>query len=301
MLTTTTNISNAKLITHAGLFHADDVLATVILKKVFGNLSVCRTFKVPENGISDDAIVYDIGFGKYDHHQKGGNGSRENGVPYAAVGLIWKDFGPKLVANTCNPNFVWTLIDRDLIQGVDAIDNGKMPKADYPAQVMSFSQTISVFNPNWDSNMSADEAFIKAVEFAEIVFNNVFEHAVSKAKAQSIVDKTIDYAEEHIMVLEQFVPWQEFLFASESDKADDIQFVVFPSNRGGFNWQCVPDELGGFGQRKSVPTEWKGLRDLELQEVTDVKTATFCHPAGFIGGAETLEDAIALARIAVES
>lgn len=43
--------------------------------------------------------------------------------------------------------------------------------------------------------MSADEAFIKAVEFAEIVFDNIFEHAVYKAKAQNIVDKAIDYAE----------------------------------------------------------------------------------------------------------
>ena len=302
MITTTTNVSNATFITHAGVFHADEVLATVILKKVLGdNITVCRTFKVPEEGLSDDVIVYDVGFGKYDHHQKGGNGSRENSVPYAAVGLIWKDYGHKVVSNTCNPDLVWALIDRDLIQGVDAMDNGKMPKADYPAQVMSFSQTISVFNPNWDSKMSADEAFAKAVEFAEIVFDNVLANAVSKAKAQGIVDEAISRAEGHIMVLDQFVPWQEFIFSSESKKADDVQFVVFPSNRGGYNWQCVPDVLGGFGQRKPVPNEWKGLRGLELQEVTGITTASFCHPAGFIGGAETLEDAMAIAKLAVET
>ena len=302
MITTTTNVSNATIITHAGIFHADEVLATVILKKVLGDdITVCRTFKVPEEGLSDDIIIYDIGLGKYDHHQKGGNGSRENGVPYAAVGLIWKAYGHKVVSNTCNPNLVWTLVDRDLIQGVDAMDNGKMPKADYPAQVMSFSQTISVFNPNWDSKISADEAFVKAVEFAEIVFDNVLASAVSKVKAQSIVNNAIVHAEGHIMILDQFVPWQEFIFSSESKKADDIQFVVFPSNRGGYNWQCVPDSLGSFGQRKSVPTEWKGLHDLELQKVTGVATASFCHPSGFIGGAETFEDALALARIAIES
>lgn len=298
---TTTN-SNANLITHAGVFHSDEVLATVILKKVLGDdITVCRTFKVPEEGLSDDVIIYDIGFGKYDHHQKGGNGSRENGIPYAAVGLIWKDYGHKVVSNTCNPDLVWSLIDRDLIQGVDAMDNGTMPKADYPTQVLSFSQAISVFNPNWDSNISADEAFVKAVEFAEIVFDNVLANAISKAKAQNIIDAAIVHAEGHIMVLDQFVPWQEFIFSSEDKKARDIQFVVFPSNRGGYNWQCVPDSLGSFGQRKTVPTEWKGLRDLELQEVTGVKTASFCHPAGFIGGAETLEDALALARIAAGS
>lgn len=300
MIKTTKIAEQANAITHSGTFHADEVLATVILSKLVGDISVYRTFQVPEE-VSKGVIVYDIGFGEFDHHQKGGNGTRENGVPYAACGLIWKEFGHKIVAETCNPELVWNLIDRNLIQGVDATDNGTIPKADYPAQAMSFSQTISEFNPNWDSNESADDAFFKAVIFAEIVFDNFCENAVSKAKAQQIVDKAIEMSEGHIMVLHQFVPWQDFIFASNNEKADEIQFVVFPSNRGGYNWQCVPDALGSFGQRKPVPTEWKGLRDSDLQKVTGVNTASFCHPAGFIGGAETLVDAIALAKLAVES
>ena len=126
MFKMTTNVAEANVITHAGTLHADDVLATVILERVLGDITVCRTFKVPDEGLSDDVIIYDIGFGKYDHHQKGGNGCRENGVPYASVGLIWRDFGRQLVANTCNPDLVCQLIDRDLIQGVDAADNGKL-------------------------------------------------------------------------------------------------------------------------------------------------------------------------------
>lgn len=298
-ITTTSNINEATVVTHGGVFHGDEVLATVILSKIFGELTICRTFKVPEN-INENVIVYDIGFGKFDHHQKGGNGSRENGVPYAACGLIWKEFGPKLVADTCNPELVWNLIDRDLIQGVDAMDNGAMPNADYPAQSMSFSHMISGFNPVWDSAETLDACFAKAVAFAEVVFNNTFENAVSKAKAQEIVDEAIESAEDNIMVLDRFVPWQEFIFSSSNSKAASIQFVVFPSNRGGFNWQCVPDALGSFGQRKSVPSEWKGLRDADLQKITGITTATFCHPAGFIGGADTLEDAIALAKLAVK-
>lgn len=300
MIKTTKNVEQATAITHGGTFHSDDVLATVILSKVLGDITVLRTFKVPEN-LDENVIIFDIGFGKFDHHQKGGNGARENGVPYAAVGLIWKKFGSKIVADTCNPDLVWNLIDRDLIQGVDATDNGVMPTADYPAQVMHFSKIISGFNPRWDYTEDSDDAFLKAVAFAEIVFDNTLANAISKAKAQKIVDEAIEKSEGHIMVLDQFVPWQEFIFSSENKKATEVQFVVFPSNRGGFNWQCVPDTLGGYGQRKSVPTEWKGLRMEELQSVTGVKTASFCHPAGFIGGADTLEDALTLAKIAVES
>ena len=297
MIRTTKNCKEANAITHGGVFHADEVLATVILSKVLGDVTVCRTFKVPEE-LPKDVIVYDIRFGKFDHHQKGGNGVRENGVPYAACGLIWKEFGPQVVKDTRNPELIWSLIDRDLVQGVDALDNGQMPKVSYPAQPKTFSQMISEFNPTWDEVEDSDTAFLKAVTFAEIVFDNALRLATSKAKAQEIVEEAIENSEEHIMVLKQFVPWQEFIFDSKNPKADDVLFVIFPSARGGYNWQCVPDVLGGFGQRKAVPVEWRGAKN--LASLTGVKTATFCHPAGFLGATKTLEDAIAMAKIAVE-
>lgn len=302
---TTKNQEQANVVTHGGVFHADEVLATVILSKVLGDITVLRTSKVPE-GLSDNVIVYDIGFGRFDHHQKGGNGVRENGVPYAAVGLIWEEYGHKLVEDTANPELVWSLVDRDLIQGIDATDNGAMPKLESEStglvvRNMSFSNVISGFNPTWDSNEDSDEAFIRAVDFAETVFENTLKNATAKAKAQKIVEEAIEKSQEHIMVLEQFVPWQEFVFSSENAKAAEVQFVVFPSNRGGYNWQCVPDALGGFGQRKPVPSEWKGLSGEKLQKVTGITTATFCHPAGFLGSAETFKDAYALAKLAVEA
>lgn len=297
---TTKATANANVITHSGIFHADEVLATVILSKIFGDITVLRTFKVPY-GIRDDVIVYDIGLGKFDHHQKGGNGARENGVPYAACGLLWKEFGHRIVEGTCNPELVWSLIDRDLIQGVDATDNGATPKVDSVASNMSFSGVLSSFNPTWDSKIDSDEAFMRAVNCAEAIFENVLANAISKANAQNIIDEAIETSEGGIMVLSQFAPWQEFIFSSANPKAEDVLFVVFPSNRGGYNWQAVPDKLGSFGQRKSVPSEWKGLNGVELQNVTGVPTASFCHHAGFIGGAATLKDAIALAKIAINT
>ena len=49
-----------------------------------------------------------------------------------------------------------------------------------------------------------------------------------------------------------------------------------------------------------MPKEWRGLTGEELQKVTGVPDAVFCHPAGFIGGAETLEGAVEMAKRAVE-
>ena len=272
----------------------------LILGKVFQKLNVYRTFKVPDE-VNEDAIIYDIGFGKFDHHQCGGNGARSNSVPYAACGLIWKEFGPKVVENTCNPQMVWNIIDRELIQGVDATDNGEMPNVDYPCHNMSFTSMISMFNPNWDDAADFDCQFLKAVSFAETVFDNMVAYAISKANAREHVEKAIENSKDHIMVLDQYLPWQSYVLSSLNEKAAEIQFVVYPSRREGYNFQCVPITYNSYLQRKEVPTEWKGLNDLEFQKVTGIPTARFCHPAGFVGGAVSLEDTIALAKLAVGS
>ena len=297
MIKTTKDPKQATVITHGGIFHADEVFATVILSKVLGDLTVLRIFKVPEN-LNPNAIVYDVGLGEFDHHQKGGNGTRENGVPYASAGLLWRKYGLQVVRASCNPGEVFEMIDCDLIQGIDAVDNGVMPGVDYTAKVLSVSNVISGFNPRWDDRTDPDEAFLKAVEFASTNFENIFADANSKAKAKGIVEEAIKKSEGNIMILDRFVPWQEGIFDSDNPKAQHINYVIFPSNRGGYNWQCVPLSPGSFAQRKPVPSEWKGLNGTELQKVTGISSATFCHPAGFIGGADTLAGAIALAWLA---
>lgn len=293
------NNVNINAITHTGVFHADEVMATAILLKVM-EVNLMRTFKVPEE-IPEDVIIYDIGGGKFDHHQRGGNGKRENGVPYSSAGLIWKEFGLQIVEDSANPKLVWQLVDRDLIQGIDAADNGVLPRLDYPTQGMSLYQVISGFNPTWDSEENKDNAFMRAVEFASTVLDNTLATAYSKVLAEEIVEAGIEAAEGQIMVLDRFVPWQDFIFSSASSKADEILFVVFPALRGGFNCQCVPDTLGGFGQRKPLPVAWRGLPVRDLQDVSGVDTAIFCHPGGFMCSAQTQEDAIKMANLAIEA
>ena len=111
MIRTTKILEEADVITHSGTFHGDDVLATVILNRALGDITVYRAIEVPKN-VGKNVIVYDIGLGKFDHHQKDEDRKRENGVPYAACGLIWKEFGKKIVANTVNPELVWNIIDK---------------------------------------------------------------------------------------------------------------------------------------------------------------------------------------------
>lgn len=298
----TKNIAQATAITHGGRFHADEIFASVILEKVLGHLTICRVSSLPSD-IPDNTIIYDLGGGRWDHHQNGGNGRRFNGVPYASAGLIWRDFGKRLCSGTKDPRATWAQVD-SFIQGIDAEDCGSMRRVKYPAKGNSVSMAIEGFNPLWDSKEDPDIAFLHACKIAASIFDNLFERILAKERARTAVETAIEKTDGPIMVLEQYLPWQQGVFFPSNktiQKAAQILFVVFPSNRGGYNWTCVPTTINGIQQRKPVPDSWRGLSGNDLQAVTGVATATFVHPAGFIGGAETLSDAIRMADLAVHS
>ena len=292
-------IAQANCITHSGIFHADEVMATVLLSKILPEVKVCRTFKVPED-VAEDVIVYDIGGGVYDHHQRGFSEARENGIKFSSFGLLWRKFGMQLLSDNQNAELVFELFDKTFVTGIDAVDNGQVERTD-DVQVMTVSGVISSFNPNWDEKANADESFLKAVAFAEVIFDNALASAVSKAKAKTGVESAIEKSANGIMILDEFMPWQDYIFNSTNEKANDILYVVFPSKRGGYNVNAVPDAPGSFGQRKPLPESWAGLRGAELAEASGVATANFCHPAKFICGADTFEDALELAKKAIEA
>lgn len=65
----TDNIKEAKFITHSGKFHVDDVISTIFLSKIFDKVVLIRIPSIDNKNITDK-IVYDIGGGEFDHHQK---------------------------------------------------------------------------------------------------------------------------------------------------------------------------------------------------------------------------------------
>lgn len=283
-IVTIVTADQATAMTHGGVFHADEVFATAMLCAV-SDVRLSRVFRVPED---TTALVYDIGGGEYDHHQKGGNGAREDGTPYASAGLVWRDFGKDVVksygVSEEDLQTVVDRVDRSLIKWIDAVDNGYGEPAG-----ASVSSAVSAFNPNWDEEATADEKFLQAVEFASGILEREILSAASAVRAQGLVTKALESAQGHVMVLDRFMPWQEPLF--EADAEESIWYVVFPSNRGGYNVQCVPDEPGSFGQRHPLPAEWKGNA-----AATGIADCTFVHNAGFIAACNTLEGALSLAE-----
>ena len=300
----TENIEEADLITHNGTFHSDEVFSTVLLSKVLKKdiLKLCRTSNIKE-GIT--GFVYDVGYGKYDHHQPGGNGERKNGIKYSSFGLVWRDFGKDYLKqlNCLQIEEVWSMVDKKLVQNIDAIDNGQLGKlTQFDFEVVTLPNLISMYNSNWDDEQAnQNEMFLKAVQFAQTVFDRFIISVVSKIRAKSRVEDAIENSKNQILILEKFMPWKEFLLDSEKKKKKNILFVVFPSNRGGYNVYAVPKENGSFESRKLFPAKWAGLKDEELSKISGVATATFCHTGRFICATRTKEDAIKIARIAVEA
>lgn len=282
------------VVTHNGNFHADDVFSIAALKYILPTFKLIRTRNLDVINKAD--IVIDVGgeyapeTGRFDHHQRGGAGERENGIPYSSFGLIWKKYGLAI----CDDNQeVANAVDAGLVSVIDAIDCGHVEGV---SEGISLSQTISMFNPTWQEDSHFDSCFDEAVEFALRILTRFIASANGGISAKAIVAKAIENAEDpRVIVLEKYTPWKRTVHAL-SDKA---LYMVYPSQTGQWRIQTVPVEPGSFEDRKPLPKPWAGLSDDALKEVTGIDDAMFCHNGLFIAGAESFESTMKMASIAL--
>lgn len=299
------DIKDADCITHGAKFHADDIFSTVIMDKIIDNMKIIRVIDVPEEYKKrNDKIIYDIGWGELDHHQKGGNGQRENGIRYAAFGLIWRKYGKnylrKIDIKEEFIDLVWNYLDEEFVQLVDSIDNGQLDLGCISIPVVTVSDVLNYYNPNWNEDKTYDEGFKEAFIMAEKIWNQKVISVLGKAEAKAEVDNAIDKSENCIVILDKYMPYQDFVINSDNPKAKEILYAIYPSNRGGYGIQAIQKAVNTFENRKPFPEEWAGLKDDDLKKVTGINTARFCHNARFLCTTETLEDAIKLAEKAVK-
>ncbi len=291
------DVYSANAITHSLTFHADDVLSTVFLSKIFDKVRLCRTRFIPNDIDKNKVLIYDVGGGRFDHHQKGGNGCRPNGIPYSSAGLIWKKFGMDILNKVPSPKEIFDIIDRELVSGIDATDCGKRIKLkDGEAKNMTISSIIFYMN---SIDGDSDEDFLKAVEIMNIVYESLLKTAICDVSSGPYVEDAIQNSDGKILVLDKYMPWQDTLFSSKNPKAKTIMFAIFPDKEGGYRWQTVPTKLGGYTARKEVPISWRGLNSLDYSKITGLPDVKFCHPNGFIGGAWSLESTIELVEMAI--
>ena len=287
-------MSEITVVTHSGNFHADDVFSIAVLKHVLPSFKLVRT---RDKALIESAdIVVDVGgeynpdTGRFDHHQRGGAGERENGTPYSSFGLIWKKYGLALCDNN---QAVADRVDSGLVSNIDAIDCGYVKGV---VEGITLSQTLSMFNPTWEEEGNFDECFNEAVDFAARLLTRFIASAHGSVNAKAIVAKAIENAEDaRVIVLEKYTPWKKTVHILSSDAL----FMVYPSHSGQWIIQTVPVEPGSFEDRKSLPKAWAGLSDEEFQVETGLDDAVFCHNGLFIAGTKSFESTMKLAEVAL--
>lgn len=294
------NENDANFITHAGTFHADEIMSTVILLNKFGDIKLARVNNVNNN---DKAFIYDIGYGKYDHHGADFNITRENNIKYASCGLIWNEFGKDILSKLklSNIDEAFKSIDNNIIMDIDRDDNGIALKNEPDVKMQNIPSLISSFNPAWNELECETKSFLNAVSFANTIFNNIINKMVAKDKAKSIIDVKIDESRDGILLLDEYMPWKDIVLTSANPKAKEILYAIFPSKRGGYNIVATPEKLGSFNVKKPFPEKWAGKEEKELQQISGIKTITFCHVGLFICACKTFEDAILIAKTAINN
>lgn len=323
------------ILTHDGKFHADDVFSVATLSILYDgkikitrsrNADIIKSFLEKGDIILDNGRDYNPEKNIFDHHQEGGAGSRESGVPYAGFGLIWKHFGRQVCLkeikkqnseiktlknndkekvdgeNNLNEvvEYVWQKIDEGLVSNIDATDTGYTDYYSEKTHDSAFvpDKIVGSFVPNWREDYSeADKIFEKLSKAAELLIKREIKLVHDRFLAKNLVEEVYKNSpDKRVIIFERGYPWKEILV----EKPEPL-FVVFPTiNNDGWMVQAVPLKKDSQDIRKKFPQSWLGKAGQDLAEVSEVKGSKFCHSAGFLAVATDFEGAKQLAQKAIE-
>ncbi len=294
-----------KIVTHDALFHLDDLCACAVLATILErngeSYQIIRT-RDPEiiaegDYVVDVGTVYDESSERFDHHQKEGAGTRANGIPYASIGLVWKKYG----AAFCDSADIALRMDESLIQVLDADDTGievyKNVRED--VEVVTIQDFFYAFRPTWKEDPADfNTSFMKLLPMVQQYLIRKVKRTVDKLEAQESVEAAYEQAyDKRLIVMDVAYPADEFLIS----KPEPL-YKISP-NAIGTAWgiKTINVSKDSFKNRKDLPGAWGGLRDAELQALTGVPDAIFCHTALFLATASSKEGALALAKLALDA
>jgi uncharacterized UPF0160 family protein len=290
------------LVTHNGTFHTDDLFATAILYILNkGNVKIIRT-RDPEK-IKKGDYVYDVGGeydpsrNRFDHHQRFGAGQRENGIPYAAFGLVWKEFGEKI----CGSHEVANRIDRNLVSAIDALDNGVNIANPTFEGVMLLGIDRMFLNqiPTWKENHKNIDVIFKTQtkEVAKFIKRHIEVVKAEVEGSNTILDVYKNSQDKRIIIMDSNFP--RYLFQNTLSSLPEPVYLIYPSfNKETWKVEAIRKNPTLMDSRKLLPEDWRlGVNhDPKLAEITGVPDVIFCHRSGFLIEVKSKEGAIALAQ-----
>jgi len=299
------------LVTHNGAIHADDLFAAAALSLYLdskGESSKVIRSRDKESIEAADYVfdvggIYDPIKNRFDHHQKTGPGKRDNGVPFASFGLIWKHFGLDLCAGEKE---VWQKLDTEIVCPIDASDNGLDVSRSIFSNVGEYkaSRTFIIFTPTWQEDTgSIDDAFRNQVVEAKRVLRREIEVAKSDVLGKRIILDAYEKAKDkRIVELPNNFP--RYLYQNVLSSLPEPIYMICKS-RFSNTWkvEAITKNPDTMESRKSFPESWcRGVdHDTELPKLSGVADATFCHRGGFLVDVGSYEGAIKIAEISLQA
>jgi len=270
--------------THDGTFHADEVTACALLE-FFGLIDhdkIKRTRSHEElrslEYVCDVGGIYDPTIQRFDHHQADYKG------PLSSAGMILDYL--KQTAKLTNKEF--DFFNNSLVRGVDAHDNGKDPQI---PGFCTFSQVISNFTPvHYDALPEMqDAAFLEAKNFALGHLTRLWQRYQYNQSCREVVQQAMrEYRD--CLFFDTSIPWMDAFFDLDGER-HPARFVIMPSGKCWKLRGIPPSSDEKMKVRQPLPEEWAGLLDEELQKVSGIPGALFCHKGRFISVWKTKEDA----------
>lgn len=279
----TKQYSKANFVTHSGTFHVDDVISTIFLSKIFNEINLIRVPSLDNKEVKDK-IVFDIGLGEFDHHQKNRNGKRKNGIFYSSIGLLWKKYGKEYLKtiNAKNIEEVYKYMDKELIQYIDATDNMQM---EYLKSKIS-PDFVKLCNPEWNECLTEEEGFIHALKLADEFWDLYIKHAIAEIEAIEILIKKTNEAKENYVIFDRELPYRKAINLLENK---NIKYLIFKSKRECYDIRII-DEKTKFNKEIII-------NDIEqAKKISKIYNLVYVDTNGKLCCTETLDAAINLVK-----
>lgn len=203
---------------------------------------------------------------------------------------------------------VYKKIYDDYVLTFDAVDNGV---SQYPAEVKpAYRNASDIFsmvarlNPSWNEpSKDHDGCFRQAMDLVGNDFISFSKQVVeSWLPAKELLWSSAKASLGRVLIMETSFPWKEHLFnyESEMNMKGHFLYAVFPDETNK-DWrvQAVPVDPDSFQCRLNLPSEWRGLRNTDLDSLLGYEGCVFVHASGFIGGHKTKEGALQMASSSI--
>lgn len=232
-----------RIITHAGIHHADEILAIATIFEFVGELPVERKNKVEDKELEcPGTLILDVGGrlepekGNFDHHQ-------DSSIPATSM-LILNHF--------CNDEKMKAILRKNFYGYVDAVDRGVFPVR--PSNELLSPDFNSIIR--WMNNV--ENGFDKALTTTRLILSAAIATAKQRIRGETIWNSLERHGRIAIQhTTDAVIGWHELA------EQDGILLLITPNNRTPGSYQLMS-------------------RDTKQLTIPETEGQLYKHPSGFL-------------------